>query len=182
MKPLDRPYGEKTADALRFITEAALANRACPSNEEIARVAGFGTSSTASKCVRFLCDQGRIEYRRRGTDRVVYVKSVDRCTFDVHQGVHNIVSRAAAVFDTTVRDILSDSKFREHVRARWAVMLVATEIGYPPTTLGRAVSRNHATVNYGLGEARRLSDRSIAYRNQLTRLRSYFLPEEELAA
>lgn len=172
---------ERWGKVLEIITQAALEGRKCPTDQFISLAAGYRKGSVG-KAIAALVDMGCIEFRRRGQWRVFYVPSVDRCTADHRDNLWPMVERAAKVFDTTTKDILSDSRFREHVRARWAIMITAFELGYPFCGIGRALNRDHSTVMHGVDRAYYMMPRDLAFRNRVTRLQSYFLPQKALAA
>lgn len=70
--------------------------------------------------------------------------------------VRCIVDHAADVFGTTAKDILSPSRFNEHVIARRAVSLASINQGWSFAAIGRVLGRNPKTVAYS---------RDIALRN-----------------
>jgi chromosomal replication initiation ATPase DnaA len=161
---------------LELITQAAIEGRKCPTDRFLSRASGYKVSGL-SKALNALVDLGCIEYRRRGQWRVIYVPSVDRCTADHRDNLQPMVERAARIFDTTTKDIVSSSRFREHIRARWAIMLTASELGYPFCGIGRALNRDHSTVMYGVEKAYYFMGRDLAFRNRVVRLQSHFLPQ-----
>lgn len=173
---------ERMGLVLDIITKAAREGRKCPTDRQMRRAVGYHSQSGISKAITALADMGCIEYRRRGQWRVFYVPSIDRCTADHRDSLTDMVNRAALVFDTTTKDILSNSQFPEHVRARWAIMLTAFELGYPFTGIGRALNRDHSTVMYGVDQCYLWMARDVPFRNRVTRLQSHFIVQEAVAA
>lgn len=78
---------------------------------------------------------------------------------------YNVVADAGAVawilrevakhHDTTVKDILSNSRFRAHVAARQEAMhRLHVELGMSVSAVGRRLNKDHTTVRWGVAQHR----------------------------
>lgn len=65
---------------------------------------------------------------------------------EVRRIIDALVSAAARAACTTEKDIRSNSRFREHVRCRQAIIRVAVERGCSYAQIGRNLNRHHTSV------------------------------------
>lgn len=101
----------------------------------------------------------RVEaYRRAGIPMPSTIERLSR-----------LVELAAVAFNVTPTALRGNSRAKQFVRARWAVMWVATNVhGFGSSEIGRALGhKDHSTVLYGVHQADALRGTDEDYR-QLT--------------
>lgn len=89
--------------------------------------------------------------------------------------VRDIVVAVSKVTGVTTDAIESDRKFEEYSRARWAIMLLATELTDASLSdIARVLGgKNHSTVHHGLKSAAKLvEDGDAAFLHVLKRARA----------
>ena len=84
--------------------------------------------------------------------------------------VRPLIRLAAEVWNTTEKDILSPSRFREHARPRQAVCYLAVASGRPRTEIARILQRDRQTILYGARKVERLRESDGEFATKLNRL------------
>lgn len=145
----------------RLLRDAAERGEACPTNTEIAAAVGYRNPWNAGEAMRRLADTGAISVEGRGRRRVVTIAQGGASTAAPPSpppalsqparpkvAVREIVEIASDVWEVSAREIRSGVRSRYVVRPRQAVCGVAARLGWPVTSIGRAIGRDHKTVAY----------------------------------
>lgn len=144
-----------------LLEKVADAGEVCPVNPELAAAISIGTRAVTA-AFRELRDLGLVEVRRVGDLRVVTLTQLDKQTVDptpppkpviLKPRIDDIARTASEVFNIPYGDIMSRSRFKEHVEARFAVVHVASQRGWTGCAIGRAIGRDHSTVKHARDSA-----------------------------
>lgn len=75
----------------------------------------------------------------------------------MEHAITRLTKEAARLSGISVKEILSERRHRALARVRFAIMLVAYNMGFTTTDIGQRLGgRDHTTVVYGLRQARKL--------------------------
>ena len=176
-----QPQETRREERLRIIYQAirsaAINGERCPSSHTLAKLAKFKCPTGVLKVLAEFEMDGIITRRRDGNWRIIQFTADGISTARKPHAIivpaipktpiAHIVHAAAAVFGTTVKDIMGRSRFPEHTRPRHAVVHVAIAQGYGPAMIGRRMGRDHKTVAYSNRQAAVLAEYYPAFRMKL---------------
>ena len=83
-----------------------------------------------------------------------------------------IVKAFAVAFDVRVVDVLGDRRSFRETRPRFAVYRLLGEAGYTAASIGRALKRDHTSINNGLKRAAILHDTDPDWRKLFDQVRA----------
>lgn len=141
---------------LERIRTHARAGLPCPTNAEIAKMVGL-THRTVEQSMCELYRANRLRSTRVGSRRIITLVGegiktappVVEETVTVRPALRQIIDNASTIFGVGPRDITDATRLPHIVRARHAVCLVASERGWGPCAIARAINRDHSSAREG---------------------------------
>lgn len=141
------------------LVELADRGELCPRNDALAAATGYARNTIAA-ALSDLTQEGLISLERRGFDRRVTIAASGHKTaepeawsqapapFIPKRPVREIAAKAIELSGRPRRDVLSRSRFREHIRVRQVICSFAIREGWGPSHAARVIGIDHTTVSH----------------------------------
>ena len=89
----------------------------------------------------------------------------------LEQILDEVLKKVEAATGIGRRNFMCDSRFREHVEARWLVMYALRKQKYSTAQIGKMMGRDHSTVVHGLHKVRELRNGRKSFREKMRLVR-----------
>lgn len=183
---------EKRQRLYRRLCQAAANGEVCPGNAELGRACGYTASTVGDVLMRFT-DDGLIAVERRGHLRIVTIRATGERTAPPwsdesvivrpKRPVREIAETVIGHLGASPKDVLSRSRFKEHVRPRQIIFALSVREGWSAKHVGRVMGFDHSTVLYARRALPEYIKRDAALAETLGELRAMMppLPERVIA-